>query len=291
MARPEAWDEICDSFDDMNLRESLLRGIYAYGFEKPNGVQMRAVEPYLQGRNVIVQTQSGQGKKSTYVLGLLQNLDLDNPQCQALVLASSHERAARIKQVVAALGDYMNVECTACTADGPGELKAGTHCVVGHPSSITAMVQQGKLSLASVRQVIVDSADTADWLGREVYGILLHPDLNSNHPAPDAIATKSLAASQLWRWWSHPEQDGADGRAVCKARHHTVWAVMHVARRLETASTSPDLTDFLPSEMWMLILTFVKNVPVQIPFCNRESARGRCWNGEAAQSISGLSVR
>ena len=46
MERPEPWDKICDSFDDMNLRESLLRGIYAYGFEKPNGVQMRAVEPF-----------------------------------------------------------------------------------------------------------------------------------------------------------------------------------------------------------------------------------------------------
>lgn len=53
------WDEVVNSFDDMDLKEDLLRGIYAYGFEKPSAIQQRAVKPILSGRDVIAQAQSG----------------------------------------------------------------------------------------------------------------------------------------------------------------------------------------------------------------------------------------
>ena len=43
----------------MDLKEDLLRGIYAYGFEKPSAIQQRAVKPILMGRDVIAQAQSG----------------------------------------------------------------------------------------------------------------------------------------------------------------------------------------------------------------------------------------
>lgn len=39
-----------DSFDEMNLRETLLRGIYAYGFEKPSAIQQRAIMPCIKGK-------------------------------------------------------------------------------------------------------------------------------------------------------------------------------------------------------------------------------------------------
>ena len=43
------WNEIVDSFDEMNLGEKLLRGIYAYGFEKPSAIQQRAILPCIKG--------------------------------------------------------------------------------------------------------------------------------------------------------------------------------------------------------------------------------------------------
>ena len=53
------WEEIVDSFDDMQLKEELLRGIYAYGFEKPSAIQQRAILPCVKGLDVIAQAQSG----------------------------------------------------------------------------------------------------------------------------------------------------------------------------------------------------------------------------------------
>lgn len=53
------WNEIVLHFDDMNLKEELLRGIYAYGFETPSAIQQRAILPCIKKRDVIAQAQSG----------------------------------------------------------------------------------------------------------------------------------------------------------------------------------------------------------------------------------------
>jgi len=74
--------------------------------------------------------------------------------------------------------------------------------------------------------------------------------------APDATTWVGV---QLWKWWSDPQDDAGEGRKLSPSRRQMVWTVMHVALRLETTSTSPELADVLPPEMWMLIMTFVKN--------------------------------
>ena len=53
------WDEIIETFDAMDLPEELLRGIFAYGFEKPSAIQQRAIKPAILGRDLIAQAQSG----------------------------------------------------------------------------------------------------------------------------------------------------------------------------------------------------------------------------------------
>jgi Superfamily II DNA and RNA helicases len=53
------WEEAIEAFDAMDLSEELLRGIYAYGFEKPSAIQQRAIKPTILGRDLIAQAQSG----------------------------------------------------------------------------------------------------------------------------------------------------------------------------------------------------------------------------------------
>ena len=43
------YDETTDSFDAMNLKSELLRGVYAYGFERPSAIQQRAIMPVIKG--------------------------------------------------------------------------------------------------------------------------------------------------------------------------------------------------------------------------------------------------
>ena len=77
------WDEVIGSFDGLDLKEDLLRGIFAYGFEKPSAIQQRAIKPVILGRDVIAQAQSGTGKTATFAISILEKLD-QNPGMPSL---------------------------------------------------------------------------------------------------------------------------------------------------------------------------------------------------------------
>ncbi len=66
-----------NSFDAMKLNDKLLRGIYAYGFEKPSAIQQRAILPVINGRDVIAQAQSGTGKSSMIAITACQIIDIN----------------------------------------------------------------------------------------------------------------------------------------------------------------------------------------------------------------------
>jgi len=158
------WDEVVTSFDDMDLKEDLLRGIYAYGFEKPSAIQQRAVKPILTGRDVIAQAQSGTGKTATFAIGILQTLDVSVRECQSLVLAPTRELAQQIVRVIISLGDFMNLKIHACVGgtavrEDIRTLQDGVHVVVGTPGRVYDMIQRRALRLDNVKMFTLDEAD------------------------------------------------------------------------------------------------------------------------------------
>ena len=62
-------------FEAMHLKENLLRGVYAYGYESPSAVQSRAIVQICKGRDTIAQAQSGTGKTATFSISILQVID------------------------------------------------------------------------------------------------------------------------------------------------------------------------------------------------------------------------
>jgi ATP-dependent RNA helicase len=101
--------EPCSTFDDMKLKADLLKGIYAYGFEKPSAIQQRAIRPIIRGRDVIAQSQSGTGKTAVFSISSLQLLDETSRDVQVLVLSPTRELAEQSQRVLQSLGDFMNV--------------------------------------------------------------------------------------------------------------------------------------------------------------------------------------
>mmetsp|Transcript_19969 Transcript_19969/g.29613 ORF Transcript_19969/g.29613 Transcript_19969/m.29613 type:complete len:416 (-) Transcript_19969:778-2025(-) len=158
------WDEAIDTFDGMEIPEELLRGIYAYGFEKPSAIQQRAIKPTMLGRDLIAQAQSGTGKTATFAIGTLAKLDPKLRECQSLILAPTRELAQQIQKVVIALGDYMELQVHACVGgtavrDDIRTLQGGVHVVVGTPGRVYDMINRRALRLDSIRQFFLDEAD------------------------------------------------------------------------------------------------------------------------------------
>jgi len=156
--------KIAETFDAMDLREELLRGIYSYGFEKPSAIQMRGILPVLEGKDTIAQAQSGTGKTATFSIATLQMIDLSLNKCQALILAPTRELAQQIQKVVVALSDYMNATVHACiggtaVSQDIRTLENGVHVVVGTPGRVFDLINRGALHLNDCKIFCLDEAD------------------------------------------------------------------------------------------------------------------------------------
>ncbi|KAG0330531.1 translation initiation factor eIF4A [Dissophora globulifera] len=171
--------EIVDNFDNMNLKPELLRGIYAYGFERPSSIQQRAILPVLKGHDVIVQAQAGTGKTATFLIAVLQKLDVSNPQCQALVITQTRELAQQIQKLVLALGDFMTVQCHPCLGgtnvrEDIKRLSEGSHVVAGTPGRVLDMINRRALRTDSIKMFILEEVD--EMLSRgfkdQIYDVL-----------------------------------------------------------------------------------------------------------------------
>lgn len=152
------------SFEQMGLKQDLLRGIYNYGFEKPSAIQQRAIVPIVQGRDVIAQAQSGTGKSSLISLSICQMLDTSLREVQALVLSPTRELATQTEKVVLAIGDYMNIQAHACIGgksigEDMRKLEHGVHMVSGTPGRVYDMIKRRSLRTRNIRVLILDEAD------------------------------------------------------------------------------------------------------------------------------------
>ena len=102
--------EPIDSFDAMGLSDQLLRGICAYGFEKPSAIQQRIIRPLTAGFHTIAMGHSGTGKTVAYCIGILQSIRIEDRRTQALMLFPSKELAGSIQKAMTALGDFLKVQ-------------------------------------------------------------------------------------------------------------------------------------------------------------------------------------
>ncbi|XP_051912296.1 LOW QUALITY PROTEIN: uncharacterized protein LOC127594475 [Hippocampus zosterae] len=148
------------SFEELNLAEDLLRGIYGYGFEKPSIIQQRAFLPIMKGRDTIAQAQSGTGKTATFSIGMLSLIDPKSPECQALILAPTRELAKQIQKVIMCLGEFMGIVCYSCTGgtDIQAEkrkLREGRHqIIVGCPGRVLDMVEKKILKMDEADEML-----------------------------------------------------------------------------------------------------------------------------------------
>jgi len=152
------------TFDEMGIREDLLRGLYSYGFEKPSAIQRRAIVPIISGRDVIAQAQSGTGKTSMISLALCQMLDTTSREVQCLVLSPTRELAVQTEKTALSLGNFMNVQVHACIGgrsigDDIRKLDHGCHIVSGTPGRVYDMIKRRNLRTRAIKILVLDEAD------------------------------------------------------------------------------------------------------------------------------------
>ena len=154
------------SWDAMNLKEPLLRGIYGYGFEIPSDIQKQAIMPIIEGKDIIAQAQSGTGKTGSFSISILERIDVQQPYTQALILSPTHELVKQTADVIRDIGRNMEgLKVKTLVGGSPVRedvisLKYHTpHIVVGTVGRVLDMFQKRHLRGDTLKILVMDEAD------------------------------------------------------------------------------------------------------------------------------------
>lgn len=153
------------SFDRFSLHPDLLRGVHDLGFTTPTPIQVAAIPPLLEGRDVLGRAMTGSGKTAAFVLPILHRL-AGKPRgvTRALILAPTRELAAQIASDIAALGKHTRITAVAIFGGvgmGPQQqaLKRGVDIIVATPGRLLDHFQHAYAGLRSLEVLVLDEAD------------------------------------------------------------------------------------------------------------------------------------
>jgi translation initiation factor 4A len=153
-----------DTFDSMNLSDSLLRGIFAYGYERPSIIQSKGIVPIKEGRDIIAQARSGTGKTATFCIGAMSRINPADKRAQVLVLVHTRELAQQIRSVATSLGEHAGITAYAATGGQPlrddiRAIEKGVHIMIGTPGRIYDLMTRRALSRDTIKVLVLDEAD------------------------------------------------------------------------------------------------------------------------------------
>ena len=153
------------NFEDMKLKENLLRGIFSYGFTKPSEIQEKAIPIILSGTDLIAQSQSGTGKTGAFTISMLNIIDDSQEGCQGMILAPTKELAVQIYEVCKNIGQYLTgVNPVLCVGgedirESAVRVNTGAVIIIGTPGRIIDMADRKIIKLCNMKLLVLDEAD------------------------------------------------------------------------------------------------------------------------------------
>jgi ATP-dependent RNA helicase DeaD len=158
------------TFADLGLSEPTLEALRKVGYESPSPIQEQAIPSVLAGRDVIGQAQTGTGKTAAFGLPIVEYVDPELREVQALVLTPTRELCIQVTQALRAYGEHKGVDVVAVFGGAPirtqqAQLRGGGHVVVGTVGRVLDLISRRSLVLHDCRFVVLDEADEMLDLG------------------------------------------------------------------------------------------------------------------------------
>lgn len=156
------------NFQDFNLDERLMEGLFSMGYNNPTPVQEQAIPVILDGRDLIACAQTGTGKTAAYILPVLNKiLHAETRHLNTLILAPTRELAQQIDQQIEGLAYFSGISSIPVYGGGDGAawdvqkkaLEAGADIIIATPGRLIALLAAGTLNLQHLEHLILDEAD------------------------------------------------------------------------------------------------------------------------------------
>ncbi|MFD0695089.1 DEAD/DEAH box helicase [Paenibacillus sp. GCM10027628] len=198
------------SFEQLLVEQSYVHKLHAMGIEQPTPIQEEAIPALLQGKDAIIQSQTGTGKTLAYLLPALQKIDPQQKQLQVLVLVPTRELGMQIMQQIEMLTEGNAIRSQsliggAAVVRQVEKLKLHPHIAVGTPGRILELMKMRKLTLHHVKLAIVDEVDQVFELGsmNEVEAVLKGTLRSSQTVFVSATIPASIEQTAQ-RWMKEP---------------------------------------------------------------------------------------
>ncbi len=153
------------NFETFNLHPSIMAGVRALGYSIPTPIQLQAIPPIMQGRDIIGLAQTGTGKTVAFVLPILERLRSGPRGCvRALIVSPTRELAEQTCEVINGLGSRTGLQSIAIYGGVSMEqqnrgLRSGAEIVVACPGRLLDHLWKGTISLSELEILVIDEAD------------------------------------------------------------------------------------------------------------------------------------
>lgn len=152
-----------DTFEDpeLNLKDEILHGLYNNGYEKPSQIQRIGIAPICQGNDCVIQSHSGSGKTATFIIGMLQriNLNAEFHTPQSIILSNTRELAIQTFNVCSSLIKNTKVTCKLCIG-GMGQPRQITDdIIIATPGRLKDLLYKNCIYVKNISIIIIDEAD------------------------------------------------------------------------------------------------------------------------------------
>jgi ATP-dependent RNA helicase DeaD len=196
--------ELSELFSEVS--EDIQRSLRDLGWSAPTPVQAKAIPKMRSGGDLIVQAHTGSGKTGAFGIPLVETIDTESDDIQALVMLPTRELANQVAQELIIFGKYRGVRVLPVYG-GTGyneqieALEAGVHIIVGTPGRILDHLGNGRMDLSDVKVLVLDEADEMLSLGfwpdmREVASYL--PEKRQSHLFSATIPEKVRSLSRFF---------------------------------------------------------------------------------------------
>lgn len=151
-------------FKEYPINNNLKRALSEMGFKQPLEVQAKVIPMILEGRDLIVKSQTGSGKTAAFAIPICQKIDVELEKAQALILAPTRELAEQVRGDIEDIAKYQNIKNCAVYGKEPiqiqrKELKQNPHIIVATPGRMMDHLINKNIKLDAIKYLVIDEAD------------------------------------------------------------------------------------------------------------------------------------
>lgn len=151
------------SFDDFDIAQNLKINIKNHGYVKPTPIQAQAIQPILDGRDVIGLASTGTGKTAAFLIPLLDKIHKNRNQ-KILIIAPTRELAVQINDELKSFSRDMNIY-SALIIGGANmnrqisDIRRNASVVIATPGRLTDLIERRLIYLGNYANIVLDEVD------------------------------------------------------------------------------------------------------------------------------------